>query len=396
MITTIPTEYRKDLSVVEETILSINKTHRGLGDLAVINALCDIGNRSLLIIGISGTGKSKVAYWVKRHQKRNIIMPHGISVTGLKPFIEQLNQNSTSIIVEDLTRSGSDYMQVATVAVLAGLVYTGEITKSTATLFLNIQQMRGSALIFAQPLIMKKLVKVPEFESDISDKTLRYYHLYIPSEVHGDRSSDPFPYEMANKDSSNHKFESIDRVRIDFSQLAVSKYYDAIIDNFCKEVSKGRAIEHSTALMQASALYNGRKIVTEADAWLVLEISKNFRCEDEIYTKTELEGMRTLDPNILPLFTLLASFDEVTVKIVSQVFKLSEVRVYSILKDLGRWLILNNKHIYPTPETIKLMRQMGVSLKGEPQDKKNAKIMKEANEKADMIIEQHIKASASK
>ena len=352
---TVPEQYNNDLHLVAEMLAEIEKRDAGLGEGALISTLCDIGNRTLLFIGISGTGKSTIAYWVADHVKRNKIMEHGITVNGLKSYVEQLDNNSTTILVEDLSRSGSDYMQINTVAVLAGLVYTGSVSKHNATLQLAITSMKGSALIYAQPLIMKKLVKVPEFESDISDKTLRYYHLIKPTIPHPE--DDPQHPQLTD----GKKWATIDRTKIEFDPAASAKYWDDIIDNFTCEVSLSRAIEHSQALIKASALFCGRTKTTEADAWLVRELSKNFRIEQEIYRKDSLEGERHLDQDLLPLLTILSSGRDKAPKVtdVAKAFRVKQAQTYEILKRLGTWVQLNNGRLYPTTATKKLLREIG-------------------------------------
>lgn len=351
---TVPEQYQKDLSAVRDMSDEVNKRDPGLGDMAVMSALGDIGNRSVLFIGISGTGKSTVAYWVRAHVRRNKIMPHGVTVNGLKAYAEQLDNNSTTIIVEDLSRSGTDYMQINTVAVLSGIVYTSAISKHNATLNLEITGMHGSALVYAQPLIMKKLVRVPEFESDISDKTLRYYHLVKPITPHPE--DDPLNPQLTD----GKPWGSIDRQKIKYDPMTAVKYWDRIIDNFTCEVSLARAIEHSQALMKASALLNGRESVTEADAWLIEFLSRDFRIEEEIYTKRELEGERYLDPNLLPLLTIMVTYRTPTVKLISKSFRLQQAQTYEIVKKLGLWVQLNGGKLHATEKCTRLLKELGL------------------------------------
>lgn len=345
----IPKEYAEDMKGIQELMNNIESTHPNLSEATVMNVLADIGNRSLLTIGISGTGKDTIANYIAACSQRNKIKPHGVTVNGLKAYQDQLSSNSTTMIVGDLAKSGSDYMQINTISVLCGIVYDHRIEKHNATLNLEIENVHASALMFAQPLILKKLVKVPEFESDIQDKTIRFYHLYKPTTPNMVGLPDGKPYL------------SLDRKPIVYEPEAAKKYWKDMMDNFEKEFSLSRAMEHATALMKASALYNGRNQVKEADAWLVYQLSKNFRIEEAIYTKRELEGERFLDANFLPLLTVLVTYREPTVQTLSKAFKLSEVRVYAILKEMGEWVLLNKKELVPTKKTIELMKAIGVN-----------------------------------
>lgn len=344
----IPKEYGKDLLFTQEFITAVEKSHHNLSEATLMSVLCDIGDRTLLMIGISGTGKDTIANYCASLTDRNVIKPHGITVNGLKSYQDQLNSNSTTIIVGDLAKSGSEYMQINTISVLCGIVYDHRIEKHNATLNLEIENVQGAALIYAQPLILKKLVKVPEFESDISDKTVRFYHLFKPT------------LPNMNPLNDGKKYKSIDRVPIEWDEQAVGKYWKQTVDNFEMEHSLARAMEHARALMKASALFNGRKKVSEADAWLVYTLSQNFRIEQAIYNKKELEGERQLDANLLPLLTVLATYPKPTITTLSKAFKLSEVRVYAILKEMGEWVLLNKKELVPTAKTKALLKEIGV------------------------------------
>jgi len=337
----VPDKFQNDLKPVRTIIENVDSDHVGLEGLALMSAVCDASNRSLLAIGVSGTGKSTVAFWVRDSVKRSYIMPHGITVNGLKDYSERLSNNSVSVIVEDLSRSGTDYMQVATVSVLAGLAYTGYISKHNQSLHLDISGCKMSALIYAQPLILKKLVAVNEFESDIKDKCLRFYHLIKPV--------DPKPTGL----HTSQKWKSIDR-----EEVKKSGVDEEIVSNLRAEVSKARAYEHCEALLKGSAVVNDRRVVTEADRWLVRRLTKNFNIENTIYYKEHLEGARELDVDLLPLFTMLLTYPKVTIKSIAEEYGgLSTSRTKHILSELGKWVLLNSDTIHPTKELIELWKR---------------------------------------
>lgn len=345
----IPKAYAQDLTSIASILGEVEKTHPHLGDLTVFSVLCDSGNRTLIAIAISGTGKSTVCNWIAGNEKRHKIAAHGISTNGLKHFQDELSSNSVSVCVEDLSRSGSVYMQIQTTAVLAGLVYTGFIQKQSATLDLEIYGFKGSALIYAQPLIMAEMVKIAEFESDIRDKTIRYYHLFRPL------TPDPLPF------SFKHAYDSIDRIDITINMHPnIKRFYEIALANMEYEVSKARAMEHTQALMKASACVNQRVEVKEADAWLIAELTKNMRLEQYLYTKHDLEGARYLDNNLLPLLTDVASTREIALKEVARKAGITEKRAYAIVKTLSTWVLLNSRHLHPTKECKAILQECGI------------------------------------
>jgi hypothetical protein len=345
----IPELYRSDLGKVIEIQEQVEKTHPSLSTLTLASVLFDISNKALLITGISGTGKSEVAQTIQNNAKRYTLSTHGITVNGLRVFAEQLSNNTATIIVEDLARSGTDYTQIQTLAVLSGLTYSGYISKQTANLDLQIYNCKASALIYSQPLILKKLVAVNEFESDIRDKCIRYYHLHMPIE--------PNPAHL----NAKFTYKTLDRSNVILQvDNKISKYYMQIQDNLEHEVSKARAIEYTQTLLRASACLNDRTKVVEADAWLIAQITKICRLEKYIYTKESLEGARQIDENLLPLLTVLYSYKKIKLTELARLFQVETRQAYNILQELGKYVLVNSKTLYPTKYTLSIFKEVGV------------------------------------
>lgn len=337
----IPEKFQKDLQTTREIIEAVNVHHPHLEGMLLWSIHCDISNRATLVIGVPDTGKSRVAKVVEDSTQRQSLNPHGITVNGLKYYAEKLTDSSTTVIVEDLSRSGNDYMKINTVSVLSGLSYTGFVEKHNQAINLSISHCRMSALIFAQPLMLRSLVSVDEFDSDIRDKCMRYYHLFRPS--------NPFPKPL----DVRVKYSSLDRQPVGGDGLD-----DVIIENLRNEVSKGRAIEHNVALVEASARLNQRNEITEADKWIVRGLTNNMKLEGYLFSKHHLEGARHLDIDAIPIFTAFLSFPHNTVKSIGIEFGVSETRTREILNTLGKWVMVNSKNVYPTPEAKRIMKEI--------------------------------------
>lgn len=338
----VPEKFRTDLKVAREIIASVNLTHPHLEGMMLMSMLADISNRAMLFIGVPDTGKSRVCAVIQDSSRRQVLNPHGITANGLKHYADRLNGSSTTVLVEDLSRSGTQYMQIQTVSVLAGLSYTGFMSKHNQTISLDLEKVKMSALIYAQPLILKHLVNVDEFDSDIRDKCPRYYHLFRPT--------DPFPKPL----DLHVKYTSIDRKPVTGNGLD-----DRIIENLRHEVSKGRAIEHCQALVEGCARLNERDEITEADKWLVRGLTNNFKIETDIFRKIELEGVRTLNVNAIPVMTAFLSFKDNSLKTISQEFGVgSERRVRDIVSKMSDWVMLNSSHIYPTKLAKEVMKSI--------------------------------------
>ena len=349
-----PDKYQNDLKVVRQISANVEKTHKGLEKMDLFSILSDLGNRCSLICGVASSGKSQVAYHICRtiqdvadSRKRNLIATQGLTLNGLKYFAEQLDGNSSTIIIEDLAQSGTEYMQVATVSVLAGLVYSHSASKHNQVISLDIRDAWTSALIYAQPLILGSVVGALEFDSNIKDKCLRYYHLFKPKN----------PSEKWLSDDTNWKL--IQKTRpVKALEIEYANPDEELVKTFEFQVNRGRALEHSRAFVQASALLNGRSKVSDADFWLVKELCKCLKLEQELYNKKNLEGASTLDPNTLPLLTSFNSGSLVTLKSIGKEYRLSESRTRVIIDKLGKFASINNGIVYPTDYTKHLLKEM--------------------------------------
>jgi hypothetical protein len=340
-------KYPEELKTASQLYNDIESTHKGLGKLVLFNALSDIANRCTLIVGCAGTGKSRASDLVFEKCDRSKLKIDSVTVSGLRKIQNALSWNFMSIIVDDLSKGQTEYSQIATVSVFSALCYTGQIIKLTGQLELNIQGFKGCALINLQPLLLRKIARLPEFETDIRDKAIRFYHLYFPIN------------ENIDKPRTSVSYRYLKELNLDIKE---SDYEDDVFENFRYMFSKARAREHMNAYLNASAILNRRSLVTDADFELIYELSKIFRLEQYILVKRGLEGIRELDENILPLLSAIATFKTPSVKELSFRFGIKKTRLYEIIQGLTDYCILvkNSGKIIPTDYTREILRECGV------------------------------------
>lgn len=346
-----PEKYLKPLSKTVNAYDAVEKTHTGCGKLAVMEILCDAGNRTLLVIGSSGTGKSAVLRWLRDTIVRNKVWLDAVTIAGLKYLQKQLNQMTCSVLIDDVSKGGTEYSQVMTVCSMGELIYSGFVKKYTGTLQLEIEGFRGSAILNAQPLILKRIIRASEFETDIRDKVIRFYHIRKPINVVTNSPSDgiKYLYEYADVNIS--------------SGVMMSDLWKEGQVIFRYEFSKARAVEHYEALIRSCAMVNGRSSVEEADLWLVNELSKCFRLESEIFSKEDLEGERKLDVNLLPLLSVLCTYRSYPITALLTDFQVKESRLYQIISENKNYVakIKNSGHdvIVPTSAGKELLTAIG-------------------------------------
>jgi len=339
-----------DLAKTIQVYTTVDKTHRGLGRLAVFDTLSDIANRCVLVCGSSGTGKSAISDQVVDRAKRSKLKIDSVTVQGLRKISKILNYNEVSVCVDDLSKGQTEYTQFATVSAFSSLCYTGRIFKLSGQLELNIEGFRGCALINLQPLMLRKIVRLSEYETDIRDKCIRYYHLRFP--IKENLNAPVFDKGLG--------WGYLQHFDLPFNHEE-SDYLDRAYDNFRYEFTKARAREHMNAYLNASAKFNDRIKVTRADMWLIWQLSRNFRIEPEIMNKYSLEGSRDIDPNLLPLITALATYKNPTIQELVYRYGVKATRMYEIVGELKDYcsIVRQKGIVVPTEATIKILEDIG-------------------------------------
>jgi len=345
-------QYIDDLKPLYTFYKDIEKTHRGLGKLCVMMVLSDIANKCLFVVGISGTGKSRSMELISRLCNRAKFDIQGLTLNGLAKYQNVFNESRVTVLIDDLSRSQTDYSIVATAQVFTALTYSGSVRKTTGRIDISIRNFKGSAILLLQPVIYKKILENEMFEAEIRDKSIRYYHLRRPVKP----NDNPINAEL--------DYKYLDEVIVDLPpKLKRSRKYQRALHNFRHEHSIGRAEQHLDDYLKACALANGRLEVTKADLDLIEQLSRNFRFELSVFTKEELEGNRYLDPNMIALFSVLATHKKYPVSNLTFDFQVRKSRLYQILENLSEWCYTlknsNRAYIVPSEEAIKVLKEIG-------------------------------------
>jgi hypothetical protein len=332
---------------IGEIYKSVEKTHPRLGRIAVLETLCDIANKCLLVIGCSGTGKSAVMKYVARNVSRKSMLLDSITVNGLKHIQSQLSDKSVSILVDDISKGGTEYSQVQTVVALAELSYSGFLKKYTQSVAIDIENFTGSVIINAQPLMLKRILKAPEFETDVRDKVIRYYHLPRPV--------NPNVHPPDGRVRYSYNYGSVEIP----SEIRKNELYHRALENFKYQFTIGRAIQHLDDLLRACATLNEHGKVEVEDLEVVEFLSRNFRLEREIYYKRDLEGPRKLDVNVIPILSIIASYGTRSLEDIMIEFQVRKSRAYEIVKENSVYAQFKDEVLIPTNYAIELLRSIG-------------------------------------
>ncbi|MGC8608154.1 MAG: hypothetical protein ACP5L5_11415 [Vulcanisaeta sp.] len=201
--------------------------------------------------------------------------------------------------------------------------------------------------------MLRRIISASEFDTDIRDKVIRYYHLYAPQKV--------------NLDSIKVDVDvgyDYDRVGLP-ADVINSKDCMKAYKNFLIEFSEARAQYHFFRMLQVSAMIDERKLVSELDCRLLKQLTDNFYVEKILFDKRNLEGARRLNVNIIPVITMMSAKGYTTVDELEQRFGVSERRIYEILNELQGYVYVKKKYVRPVDKIRWLVNGMKGELGGE-------------------------------
>ena len=341
---------QEEKPVWQQIIDQIEATHKGLGKLVLFEILSDIAGKCVLVVGSAGTGKSTSLKAIAPNIPREKLYIDALTLSGLKHIQKALSNANLTIMVDDLSKGATEYSQVQTVCVVGELVYSGWFTKLTGNLAIRIMNFNGSAILNCQPPLLKRLMASPEWETDIRDKVVRYYHLRYPIE----------PNKAKPNFQISYNYPRNNEIKIPI-EITKTPEYKKALENFQYEFTITRAKEHLDDYLVASAKLHNRKKVTLDDVKLIEWLSRIFRLEPNLFTKKELEGKRKLDTSLIPLLGLIVTFKEPTIVEYVKRFQISKSRLYEIIAEHNQYVLLkgNSGRVISTKEAKELLQEIG-------------------------------------
>lgn len=348
----IPDRYLHDLEVVQRVYESVEKTHRGLGKLTVAVLLHDRANMALFVIGLSGTGKSKVTDALCRSGWRRAVQMRDLTKASLSKWGEDLQGFKGTLIVDDLARCDSDYIMKQTYKTLIELCFNHGTDKATYHYRIQITDFNASVIMNCQPIVFRTIIGDRDWDAFVRDRAARFYHIVRPVEEN--------PADIV--------LPKLPKLTVDDVKLNVESISESIGASAAAKLSwqftKGRAKQNLIQLLKASAALNGREETTEADAWLIDQIYSRGILEHVLTRAEEFEGRRRFDSNLYALISEFATLKRpITVKEVALRFGYSERTVFSIISRMRRYVATTANSppaIAPTEELVKLMEEAGI------------------------------------
>ena len=335
------------MTYIENIITDVNETHPALGDMVALLHIAVKARKLTLVISPSGCGKSTAMNVIAKNTA-DALQPDRLSVAGLCVMAEKLTSYRSVVVVDDIATTQTDYARKTTITTLAALVYTHRIESMMAGIFYQIEDFYGSALIGIQPILLRNLMLLDEWDASIQDKALRYYHLQRPTK----------PCLTLPNAQLEHGLD-IDLIE-DFEPDLENKDWPKLVALGDCQWSRARGKEHIRDMLKAIAALEQRQQVISEDYTLLARLLLPMAIENIVVIKEQLEGERYLDNNLLALLAEYFTYNgEFSLAQVALDYKLSLSQCYKIMgQQNGHW-----QQISKSPTIYKPSKRLTAVLK---------------------------------
>ena len=343
------------MGYLENLINDVEKTHTNLGNLVAMCQVIAKARKMMLIVSPSGCGKSTAMQFIFENTA-NAWKPDRLSISAIGSQVDKLTSFRSVIICDDFATTSSDYARKVTMTLLSSLVYTHRVESVMFGSEYVIEDFRGSAIIGIQPILLRNLMLLDEWDASIQDKALRYYHLYRPLNPN-----------LSLPQVKLEKGIDIESVK-DFIP-SENKLWKKLVDLGDSQWSRARVKEHLIDLLKAIASLEQRKEVENSDYELLLNLLKPMAIEHIIIEKEQLEGERYLDNNLLALLTEYYSYNgKFSLAQISLDFKLKLTQTYDIMKKQnGNWQQISKSPtvFIPSDKLTIMLKKLSLEARGE-------------------------------
>lgn len=331
-----------------QIVAEVEKSHPGLGKAVAFSIICIKAKMCLLLVAPSGCGKSVIT------DTMNTIHPSpfkllSITKARLVSYADTFTNFKGVVLMDDVAGAGSMYERKETLVAFSMLCYSHAISKHTFTSDFEITDFHGSTIMNIQPAILAEIYEYPEWESLISEKTLRYYHLYRPT--------------VPNINKPNVKVDwgiDIDLVRRPSHDY---KLYPTLERIAGIQWSDARTLEHLDTLLKAVAALDRKQSVSNLDFLLLHKLMKPMVVERYIMHKVGFEIGRWMDSNLAAVLVEFASWKNISMERIARDYKISPATVYRLLAEIKDWFKadeVKSKMLVPRPELKRILKEAGV------------------------------------
>lgn len=340
------------MHVLRKTVREVNKTHKGLGEMLVMNLLAAKAKRCILNVSTAGTGKSTVTDTVAYLLKDRAVKYTSLTMSGLVRLRDTLTGFSGHVIIDDLGAEKSQWSRTSTVSTLAHLVMQHHVIKISQTAEIQITDFQGSAALNIQPIMMNSIVQDDDWIAVVRDKVIRQYHLIRPIKPQ----------------------KGLPQIKFDWgANLATVKepsrngilWYQLIAEGL-SQWSYGRCLYHIPEMLKACAALDGRNHCIREDYKILAKLMRPMQLERFILESYGFESGRCFNNNVYCILVELASWGQPTIETIAEDYKVHPRTVISLAATAGDWCMISPdepKRLIATEQTKKIFERIGVNQK---------------------------------
>ena len=303
----------------------VEKTHKGLGNLAAFCSLSTKARKCAMIIGSAGTGKTTGVNAALRNNGKTNIQLDSLTRSGLKTYEDQLSGFQGVLCVQDLGSIDTAYSLAESLKVLAVLAYERQIAKNNSLMELSIKDFAGATITTAQPIMMTKLLRNYSWEAVLCDKVIRYYHMHRPTST----TRKPLSAKISWG-------RPLDKVKVpDKVVHEIAKFCRANVTQW----SYARSMEHLVDMVRAAGAFRNSDKANAEDLKAVHDIIKPLWYEKHLVRKTAFEAHTSYDIRSHCVLTELCTYGSIEERQTCQNYRISERTYYRLMNAASAWCV---------------------------------------------------------
>jgi len=319
----------KDDAALAVLYREVSAAMPGLEKMYVFNAVSAVAHLFSINVGLPSSGKSTLlSHFNKVAFKDSSVPLFSLTIFGLKHIAGDLNGQEKVLLIDDVGAINTMYSRVATLSTIAYLVNDHNISELNAFTNFNISGFNGSAIANVQPHIFSSVTKDDNYVANVKDKSLRFYHFYMPKrqEDDGYRSLD---YVKINLDTHFKIFNKYEVKYKDVDKLI------KLVDRLALFYSRARSLNYAKAMSKAMALINGDHEVDESYYNTLDLMFSNFYIESRLLQRRTLDGTYTFNDDDFSLLTYYMNYDDLSFDTIIDFFDISMATMYNTVKRSG-------------------------------------------------------------
>ena len=289
---------------VTELIQTVESSHKGLGRLAGMTLVASKARQCMITVSPPGCGKSTVGAWLETVHPE-AYTKQSVTRSSLKTYETLFNDFDGCVIFDDLGAVDTEWSR-------------------------------------------KEVVEHPSWNSNLADKSLRYYHLK--------RAVTPNAGPIDAKVEWGGNIDEIEAYE------GESKLWQTILAIGQEQWTRPRAMEHCAALLKAVTALGGKGYSDEQDIQVLLDLMRPMTVEMEMIERQGFGSKATLNDNLLYMMVEFATYNPVTYEDIGRDYHMKPHKVQLVLSHMIDWFHktgTNPVKLQPTQQMTELLKKAG-------------------------------------